>query len=309
MRVLPGGAGFNPNWEKSMKKKLTKGFGFLAIGIVALFAIRVAIGYVYPSYGSDLGLATRDGSLQRFDFSGKNYATEKFKVAAMIGNAPAYDVDQKYEKVASLATQSRDFDQDNRKIRDLTAKYDALVQFEQRSGLPGSRRINLAIGVPPPQFDSLLSEVEKVGKLSSIGIDKVDQTSEFRDLTAQHDSLQKSHDALVALKSRAASLGDSITLENRILEIETQIQDLGVKLGQYGSDNQFCTVKLSMQEEPAPTAISIAHRLRVALRWTAQASFLAAGFLCLATLFLLLAVVLVDRLKLLPGANRPTTAT
>src|SRR5271170_2148953 len=120
-----------------MKRKLTKGFGFMAVGVIALFALRVAIGYVYPSYGSGLGLAYTDHTYSaRFDFSGKNYATEKFKVAAA-GSAPAYDVDQKYEKVASLSTQSRDFVQDNKKVRDVTVKYDALVQFEQSSGLSG----------------------------------------------------------------------------------------------------------------------------------------------------------------------------
>ena len=37
-------------------------------------------------------------------------------------------------------------------------------------------------------------------------------------------------------------------LENRILEIEQQLQGLGVSLGNFDDENEFCTVHFSLLE-------------------------------------------------------------
>ena len=60
-----------------------------------------------------------------------------------------------------------------------------------------------------------------------------------------------------------------MNLENRILEIERQLQDLGVSLGDFDDENEFCTVKFSLQETKN-VSISLFHRLKVALEWTVK---------------------------------------
>lgn len=114
----------------------------------------------------------------------------------------AFTVDQKYEKVGSVVSKTRAFEEDEKAVRELTNKYSALIQFEKSSGLPGSRRVELAIGVPPKRFEPMVGELRKIGELSSIQIDKIDQTNEFKELKAKRASLEKTRDALVNLKSK-----------------------------------------------------------------------------------------------------------
>src|SRR5262249_51964008 len=159
------------------------------------------------------------------------------------------------------------FDQDELRVRGATGKYHALVQYEQSSGLAGHRHLEMAVGVVPSEFDNIVEEVRQIGTLSSIRIDKVDKTGEYRNLIAKKASQEKARDSLLVLKGRAGSIDEMIHLENKLLEIESEIQTLGVSLGEYSQENEFCTIKLTLDESIAGAKASAAHRIEVALIW------------------------------------------
>ena len=109
-------------------------------------------------------------------------------------------------------------------------------------------------------------------------------------------------DSLIALKSKGGQIDEYTNLENRILEIEDEIQRSGVKLGDYDAENEFCTVKLSLVEkrEVVVAGISFGHRLSVALSWTIRYYTGALGLLLVGTLCSLALVVLLQRLNVIP---------
>jgi uncharacterized protein DUF4349 len=175
------------------------------------------------------------------------------------------------------------------------------TQFEKSSGLPGSQRVELAIGVPPNRFEPMVGELRNIGELSSIRIDKTDKTNEFKELKAKRASLEKTRDALASLKGKGGRIEEFTNLENRILEIEEQIQSTGVSLGDYDQENEFCTVKLSLEEKGAATpGISFRHRAVVALAWTIKYYTLLLAVLIFGTLLTLLVVVILQRLNVIP---------
>ncbi|MEK6303880.1 MAG: DUF4349 domain-containing protein [Acidobacteriota bacterium] len=229
-----------------MKQRIKKGMFCLAAGFVVLFAGRLAYGYLAPSappLNSANALSAAILTTVGGRDSKENYASEKLKVQKGDG-VESHSIDQKYEKVASVHSKTGAFEDDEKKVRELTSKYNALIQFEQASGLAGSRRVQVSIGVPPDRFDPMVSELKTVGELSSIRIDKTDKTNEYKELKANRASMEKTRDALIALKSKSGNIEEFTNLENRILEIEREIQSGGVKLGDYDEENAFCTVKL-----------------------------------------------------------------
>jgi hypothetical protein len=129
----------------------------------------------------------------------------------------------------------------------------------------------LSIGVRPEKFDEVLQEVRRVGRLISLHISKTDKTNEFKELEAKRLALTKTRDALVQLKSKSGKIEELVNLENRILEVENQIQGLGVKLGEFDETNEFCTVKLTLQESMTISGIPLAQRIKVAFEWTVKA--------------------------------------
>ena len=251
-----------------MLTQLWPGLRWLIAGFLILFLFRLGYGYLYP-HGDPQGFAgetasTNSTGLAEVKFSRKNYASEKLQLALA---SPA--VDQKYEKVASLSAASNHFSQDERRLRALVPKHKALLQFEQSAGLTGQRRLDAAIGVPPASFDSMVLDLRRIGLLNSIRVDKSDKTNEYRELQAKRISLTKTRDSL--LKLRAAGGGkieELMQLENRLLEIETEIQGTGVKLGDFDAENEFCTVRFSLAESGGARGISLLTRVKVAFEWT-----------------------------------------
>ena len=105
------------------------------------------------------------------------------------------------------------------------------------------------------------------------------------------------------LKSRSGQIGDYILLHDKILEIETHLQELGVELGNFDAENEFCTIKFSLYEGAADQKISFLYRVKVAAEWTIKYyAVLVFSMLALsATVFILLLVA--DRLKIIKAVT------
>ena len=287
-----------------MKTKLLKGIVLLALGFAGLFLLRMGYGYyVYPPGSSkpkEVWQEARGGS---FVFSRKNYASSKGKRSVPAGVSAAR-VDQKYEKIGTVTSRTKQFDEDEKKIRALIEKHQALIQYERSHGLPDRRSLNLAIGVVPDKFDAMVAEVKTIGEPSSIQIDKKDKTNEYQKLSAEKLSLEKTRDALIELKNAEAKVDELIGLENRILEIEQQIQSMGVSLGDYDAENEFCTIKFSLNELRKDTIkaaiIPFVQRIKVAFHWSVvmYARLVFILFAGIVAIFCVLFIL--DKLKWLP---------
>jgi hypothetical protein len=234
----------------------------------------------------------------------KNYASEKISFKSSPAQQQQqqnvnFSSNQKYEKTASVKTKSSEFDKDSKRITAQAEEYKAIIQYEQAIGQKGGRELHLLIGVNPAAFDSFYYAIQKIGVIKATQITKVDKTNEYRQLNAQKASLQKTLTSLDELKSKPGPITDMIALHDKILEIEGKLQDLGVELGNFDTENEFCTVKLSLYEGATEKKISMMHRVRVALEWTIHyftyCVFAFLGTLCGAFVFL----VIVDKLKVI----------
>lgn len=288
-----------------MGSKLTRILIIVGGTFALLFLFRLAYGYsAYPEE-SAAAFPRRCGQPE---FNVVNYASSKIRRKGSGKQVQAaLTTDQKYEKVASLAVATGDFSDDEKNLRGIIKEHNALVQYEQNTGLAGSRCLHLAIGVHPDRFDAMIAAVRRVGTLSSIQINKKDKTNEYRELNAKKESLQKTRDALLALKKRGGKIEEYMQLENRILEIEEEIQKFGVKLGEFDEENEFCTVKFTLAESSL-AGISFAHRFKVALEWTIKYGLLLAFLILFAAAGAYISLVLFLKLRAeLPGIWRNLT--
>ncbi|HEX7715217.1 MAG TPA: DUF4349 domain-containing protein [Bacillota bacterium] len=277
------------------KKALTKGLFIFGAGFIVMFVIGLIGGYVEPVPQAPLQQSL--GAVSRFEYNVKNVASTQMKVQGN-GSVKVYEVDQKYQKVADLATETGRFSEDEQKIRAVVKKHNALIQYEENTGLPGSRFLQLAIGVPPARFDAMVLEVKKIGALKSFNISKTDKTNEFKELQGKRRSLEQTRASLLALKARSGGkIDEYINLENRILEIEQELQNLGVQLGDYDVTNEFCTIKMTLSETAIRISPSIWFRIIKALEWAIKYYLLLVVILCVCSLTTLILVVVFDKIK------------
>jgi hypothetical protein len=259
-----------------MKKGLKKGLIIYGVGFLAVLVIRLVYGYAtygdatvstpgYFAYGLNVNNNDQSGGNP---MSGWNKASEK-RIVAKTGGTGTVTVEQKYEKVAHISSESSAFEKEQKRARDLISSFKAVIQYEQNSGLKGNRSLNLVIGIVPEKFDEFTDQIRGIGKLQSILINKTDKTSEYRDLNAKRKSLEESIESLIALKKRGGRVEEYIKLEEKILETKKQIQDLGVKLGDYAAENELCTAQFTLYEK-ALYSYSFIRSLRISLVWAVQ---------------------------------------
>jgi len=284
-------------FKKSFRKLL---FWSLTI-FVCMFLLRLSYGY-FATSSRQSGDYSEDFFSSLSDLR-KNYASEKFKnvnVQEQSNDAST----EKFEKTATIKTKTSQFDNDEKLIKDKTKAFNAVIQYEQNIGQKTNRQLHLLIGVSPNLFDSFYVALQKIGTLKGLEITKVDKTNEFRELNAKKASIEKTLQSLNDLKSRAGKIADFVELNDKIMEVEEKLQSLGVDLGNFDSENEFCTVKLSLYEGAAERGITFIQRLKVAIEWTIKYyAVLVVSALALTVLIFMLLLV-VDKLKLISVVSR-----
>jgi hypothetical protein len=225
----------------------------------------------------------------------KNYASEKIQVSAQASMPSS----QKYEKTATVRAKTSQFEKDVEKTKAVTEGFAGVIQYEHNSGNKGNRQVQLLIGIIPEKFDSFYNKIQEIGKVTSTDITKIDKTNEYRQLNARKASMEKNLASLNELKSKGGQINDYISLHDKILELELQMQQLGVELGNFNTENEFCTVKFSLYEGATEKSVSMMTRVKVALQWAIKYySILVLGFAAtLVAAFILLLII--DKLHII----------
>ncbi|MFM7431369.1 MAG: DUF4349 domain-containing protein [Flammeovirgaceae bacterium] len=289
--------------KSNFKTRLVKIIGLLIIGFIVLFAFRFIYGYTTGA--TELGeesisnLFSDETSLKR------NYASDSYKFQksdrSQTGNQSIqneFSIDQKYEKTATVKSKTNDFEKDDALVKGEIKRFNAIIQYEQNTGKKGNRTTSLLLGVAPERFDSLYEAVIKIGNLTTKEITKVDKTSEFKNLNAKKASLEITRQSLLEIKKQNGRIEEFISLQNRILEIEQELQGLGVLLGDFSEENEFCTVRFSLVERHE-IKISLLHRIKVAFEWSVKYYIIFIGIFCFASIVAFFLLLIID--KLLPS--------
>lgn len=274
----------------------------LSVGLfILLFAFRILYGYVAADSASRNDYS--DNFFGSIDNLRKNYASEKISIKGDIQSAPNMASSQKFEKTASIKAKTSEFDKDENLIKAKTKSYNAIIQYEQNLGQKGNRQIHLLIGINPAKFEDFYVELQKIGVLKDTEITKVDKTNEYRQLNAKKISIEKMLQSLTELKAKGGQIADFISLNDKILEVEEQLQGLGVELGNFNTENEFCTVRFSMYEGATEKSISFIHRTKVALEWSIKYF----AIIAITSLFILIAIfvllTIIDKLKIITAVN------
>lgn len=268
---------------------------------VLLFLFRMLYGYLAPDSSSLRDYS--DNFFSSIDNLRRNYASEKMKMKGDVQASQYMASNQKFEKTASIKSKTSEFEKDEKQLKAKTKAFEAVIQYEQNLGQKGNRQIHLLIGVNPLLFDSLYAELQKIGVVKATEITKVDKTNEYRQLNAKKASIEKTLLSLNELKAKGGQIADFVALNDKILEIEEKAQELGVELGNFDAENEFCTVKLSMYEGATEKNISFIHRVKVALEWSIKYFAIIACTVLVLSISIFVLLLIVDKLKIINAVN------
>ena len=235
-----------------------------------------------------------------------NYASSRVTLTDRV-DAAAFE--QKYEQVASMDSNTLKFDEDEQTVKQIIMDKKMVVQAENNWGLPGGRNLSLTLGVAPENFDDAVDLLKVVGNNFSFVVNKTDKTTEFRNLMSQRASLENTRNAYIELKVAGGTLNDQISLQEKILDVERQLQDLGVQIGEYSEENSLCTISFTLTElsTDKPASVNIGFVFDCAISagaWTI-AVCIAAAFVILGLMaFVLLVLFLQVKIRFWLDENK-----
>jgi len=283
--------------QQTFKQRSWKIGKWFIILFFAMFLFRLIYGYVSTEISNNIDFS--NDFFSSVDNLRKNYASNKFENNSNIGIQASMASSQKYEKTATVKSKSSQFETDENSIKTVTKNFEGVIQYEQNTGNKGNRELHLLIGINPEKFDSFYLKVQKIGVIKSTEITKIDKTNEYRQLNAKKASIEKTLTSLNELKSKAGDISDYISLHDKILDTETRMQELGVELGNFDTENEFCSIKFSLYEGATKKTIGLMARIKVAFEWTIKYyAMLILSLLGMSGLVLIL-LTMIDKLKIL----------
>ena len=235
-----------------MKKTFKQRFWKYGKWLGGLFFLMLAfrLTYSYVSTDTASGNDYSNDFFSSVDNLRKNYASEKGYKTMSSRHIPKenfqqvdFSASQKYEKTATMKSKSTQFEADVKEIKTTTKNFEGTIQYEQNTGNKGSREIHLLIGINPEKFDSFYAQIKGIGVIKSTEITKIDKTNEYRQLNAKKASLEKTLISLNELKSKGGVISDYISLHDKILEIESQMQELNVETKTFQAESYFAQAK------------------------------------------------------------------
>ena len=284
---------------------MAKRFAWFVVLFIAFFFGRLGYGYyTTPDQIVKRSARSRAAQFQEISQSKRNYASDKYLLSSARATLPGASIpavpqavaDQKYEKTATMVIGTKDYDRDEKVLRTQIAEHGAVIQLEQNVGRSDykTRVLQLLLGIQPDGFDKFSHALQGIGRLEVMEVTKVDKTNEFLDLKAKRAALDETRGALVDLKRMTGTIDELVNLQYKILDIDQQLQQLGVRLGEYDEVNEFCTVRFTLYEDYDELVYppSLPRRVIIAFKWTAKyyLAMLAAFTLFLMATFFVLAI-------------------
>lgn len=116
------------------------------------------------------------------------------------------------------------------------------------SGSRSSRRASMTARIPAGQLNVFLSEVSEISNVTRRTENVQDVTLDYVDLASHKKTLQTEHDRLLELMERAEYIEDIITIEQRLSNVQYQIESMEAQLRTYDNKVDYSTVNLDVSE-------------------------------------------------------------
>ncbi|MBN1499707.1 MAG: DUF4349 domain-containing protein [Spirochaetes bacterium] len=129
-------------------------------------------------------------------------------------------------------------------IEKLAGSFNGFVETFETSDSYRNARIILRI--PVEQFDKSLSEIEKIGKVTSKTISAEDVTEKYTDMKLHEESLKHIRERLYSLLKRAVKPEEKVKILKEISRITSEIEVLNANLEYYKNKAAFSTVIINL---------------------------------------------------------------
>lgn len=191
---------------------------------------------------------------------------------------------------ADVSVEVPDVQKTHEQIVKIADRADGFVTRSNITGYDGRKTASITVRVPAKQYQKVLADIAKLGKVLSKEEKGEDVTEEYVDLQSRIRNLKREEDAFLAVLKKANKVPEILQVERELSRVRGEIEQATGRI-QF-LQNQVALATISVQlKEPAPavmqvvswnvsrTAVRAFHALQVVFRNIASLAIWAVVFI------------------------------
>ncbi len=259
-------AGQRERWMKTAppirrRRSLGIGWGAVAASVVGLLVVAGLIGLLATNggLGSSTDQKAAAGSARTVHADIPNVASASPAPPDAIGYGPYYGNVYQTPQSGDVSKIIRDGSMSIQLDKDgFSAGFAAVTRIAQNNGgfvlssqIRGQRRGTLVLRIPAKRFDDAMLALRDVGVVQAQSISGRDVTAQYIDLTARLQNAIGQRTVLRNLMTQATTIRETITVQNRLSQVELQIEQIQGQLNFIQDQVAEATVHVELHEKDA----------------------------------------------------------
>lgn len=203
------------------------------------------------SSGNAAGSTARSPAAPAADAEKATDGANAASTAANTGTAAS--AARKIEKSAKLTMETLRYEKCTADLESLVSRYggyleSSSIQGKRTQSSGGARTASYAVRVPAERLDAFLDAASAVGNVTEKSISGRDVTQSYVDTGAKLKTLKTEQTRLLDMMNKASDMESLLKIEQRLTEVQNQIEQLTAELKSMDSLVAFASVAVTVQE-------------------------------------------------------------
>lgn len=166
------------------------------------------------------------------------------------GEEIEYDTSRKIIYNSNIDIETKKFDDDVAAIKQLVASNGGYFESSSINGTAeyGGRNAYYTVRVPSKNYQAFMDSIGSIGSVTYSGENVEDITSNYVDVQARLKSLNRKLKRLEELEENADNIEDLLAIEDRINNVQYDIENYTAQLKVYDDKVDYCTVSITLDE-------------------------------------------------------------
>lgn len=175
----------------------------------------------------------------------------------------SYDGEKRYDDklvyTCSLSIETLDYDSSIKSIKEKVKQADGFIaaenEYDDAYGWyyadyvdAHDRRMDMEVRVPSDKYEGFLASLDGDGKVVSRSSSVDNISRQYYDTEAVIESLKVQEERLLGMMDAAETIEDMVTVEKRLTEVQTQLNQYRTSLSVMQSDVDYSTVHINVSE-------------------------------------------------------------
>lgn len=187
-----------------------------------------------------------DGADESISDSANGYGGTELYAAGSSAYSEVSADSRKIIKHASVSIETKNSGELIKKINDNVKSTNGYVSSLEENNYNDCKRISTTVNVPPEKLDEFIEFLEKNGTITEKSVVTSDITDSYTETESKLKAYETEEKALLGILEKCDNVQDTITVQNRLSEVRSELEAMKSQKEQYDSQISYSEVTISV---------------------------------------------------------------